>query len=87
MMHCGGGPGPDTFDKLGAVVRWVEQGIAPDKIVASHSTHGVVDMTRPLCPYPKMARWNGSGSTNDAANFVCVRKGTASVFLHKATLE
>jgi Tannase and feruloyl esterase len=82
MMHCGGGPGPDTFDKLGAVVRWVEQGIAPDKIVASHSTHGVVDMTRPLCPYPKMARWNGSGSTNDAANFVCVRKGTAGVFLH-----
>jgi len=72
MGHCGGGPGPDTFDKVGPLEQWVEHGVAPEKIVASHSTNGAVDMTRPLCPYPQVARWNGIGSTNDAANFVCV---------------
>ena len=69
--HCGGGPGPDTFDKVGVLEQWVEKGVAPDKIVASHLANGVVDMTRPLCPYPEVARWTGSGSTNDAANFTC----------------
>lgn len=71
MGHCGGGPGPDTFDKLAPLEQWVEHGLAPDKIVASHSTNGAVDMTRPLCPYPEVARWNRVGSTTDAANFVC----------------
>ncbi len=72
MMHCGGGPGPDNWDKVGVLDEWVEQGQAPDKIVASHVTGGRVDMTRPLCPYPEVARWKGYGSTYDAANFVCV---------------
>jgi Tannase and feruloyl esterase len=72
MMHCGGGPGPDSWDKVGVLDEWVEQGRAPDKIIASHLTRGRVDMTRPLCPYPEVARWKRSGSTNDAANFVCV---------------
>ncbi len=71
MQHCGGGPGPATFDMLEALENWVEKGIAPDRIVASHSSNGAVDRTRPLCPYPQEARWNGSGSTDDAANFVC----------------
>jgi feruloyl esterase len=52
--------------------QWVEKGVAPEKIIAAHKTKGIVDMTRPLCPYPKFARWSGSGSTNDAANFRCV---------------
>ena len=72
MGHCGGGPGPNTFDAMGALDKWVAQGTAPEKIVASHSTNGNVDRTRPLCPYPQVARWKGSGSTDDAANFTCV---------------
>jgi feruloyl esterase len=71
MQHCGGGPGPDTFDALSAMERWVEKGAAPTQIVASHTTHGIVDRTRPLCPYPKMAIYKGSGDAKDAANFVC----------------
>jgi feruloyl esterase len=72
MQHCNGGPGPNTFNMLRALEQWVEQGVAPDRIVASHSTNGRVDRTRPLCPYPQEARWNGSGSTDQAENFACV---------------
>ena len=72
--HCGGGPGCDTFDKVGVLEQWVEHGSAPEKIVAAHRTNGVPDMTRPLCPYPEVAKWTGSGSTNDAASFSCVMK-------------
>ena len=54
-----------------ALEQWVEQGKAPDRIVASHSTDGKVDRTRPLCPYPQVATYKGTGSTDDAANFVC----------------
>ena len=50
---------------------WVEKGKAPERIVASHLTNGVVDRTRPLCPYPQVAVYKGSGNINDAANFVC----------------
>jgi feruloyl esterase len=71
MNHCSGGPGTDTFDKVKVMEDWVEKGIAPKKIVASHSTNGVVDKTRPLCPYPQVARYNGSGDMNDAVNFSC----------------
>jgi len=71
MLHCGQGPGPNSFDMLTALDNWVEKGIAPDQIVASHSTRGVVDRTRPLCVYPKVAVHNGRGSTDDAANFAC----------------
>jgi tannase/feruloyl esterase len=71
MGHCGGGAGPNTFDSVTALERWVEQGQAPDQMVASHSTNGVVDRTRPLCPYPQVAVYQGTGSTDDAANFAC----------------
>jgi feruloyl esterase len=77
MAHCAGGPGPNTFDALGALDRWVEQGKAPESIVAAHLTNGVTDRTRPLCPYPQVAKWKGSGSTDDAANFVCAAPKTA----------
>jgi feruloyl esterase len=71
MQHCGGGPGPNQFHAMGALERWRESGIAPDQIVAAHVTNNRVDMTRPLCPYPQVAKYTGTGSTNDAANFVC----------------
>ena len=74
MGHCGGGEGPNTFDMVDALERWVEQGTAPDRIVASHLTNGKVDRTRPLCPYPQVAQYKGSGSTDDAANFVCTAR-------------
>lgn len=69
--HCGGGDGPSTFDSLGALDQWRDKGKAPASITASHSTNGAVDKTRPLCPYPQVAQYKGSGDTNDAANFVC----------------
>jgi feruloyl esterase len=71
MGHCSGGPGTDIFEKVGVLEKWVEHGVAPDKIIAAHRTNGVEDMTRPLCPYPEVAKYKGAGSTNDAANFVC----------------
>jgi hypothetical protein len=71
MQHCSGGPGPSSFDMLEALDRWADKGIAPEKVIASHLTNGTVDRTRPLCPYPTEAHWTGTGSTDDAANFVC----------------
>ncbi len=66
-----GSKGPGTFDSLPYLERWVEQGIAPDSILASHFTAGVVDRTRPLCPYPAFAVYQGNGSTDNAVNFKC----------------
>jgi tannase/feruloyl esterase len=71
MAHCGGGEGPNTFDMVAALEQWVERGRAPDQIIAAHSINGVVDRTRPLCPYPEVAVYRGSGSINEASNFVC----------------
>ena len=73
MGHCGGGEGPNTFEMVSALERWVENNQAPALVVASHSTDGKVDRTRPLCPYPQVAKYNGTGSLDDAANFKCVR--------------
>jgi feruloyl esterase len=72
MFHCNGGPGPNTFDAVTALEQWVEKGAPPDQIVAAHGNNGVVDRTRPLCPYPKEAHWSGTGSTDQAENFSCV---------------
>ena len=71
MGHCRGGPGPDRFDALTALERWVEEGVAPDQIVASKVANGTV-RTRPLCVYPKLAQWDGTGSPDDVASFSCV---------------
>ena len=54
-----------------AIQQWVEQGKAPEQMIASHAVKGTVDRTRPLCPYPQVASYKGSGSTDDAANFTC----------------
>jgi feruloyl esterase len=89
MQHCGGGSGPNSFgagaaqgdaqhDMGRALEHWVEDGVAPEQIVAtgyksrSDPASGVA-RTRPLCAYPQIARWKGSGSTDDAANFVCMK--------------
>ena len=91
MAHCSGGPATDDFgvNELNAIIAWVENGTAPDRIIAAnHNTSspfpsgGLFDPrvarnfpaggTRPLCPYPQIPRYVGSGMTNDAANFVCV---------------
>ena len=71
MGHCGGGEGPNVFDKMSALERWVEQGKAPDVMVASRRTNGTVERTRPLCPYPQVAKYKGGGSIDDAASFAC----------------
>jgi feruloyl esterase len=71
MGHCGGGEGPNVFDKVGALEQWVERGKAPEQLIASHSTDGKVDRTRPLCAYPQVAKYRGTGSIDDAASFVC----------------
>ena len=72
MMHCQGGEGAtDQFDKIAALEQWVERGIAPDRVIASHVKAGAVVRTRPLCPYPLAATWSGSGNTDDAASFIC----------------
>ncbi|HYT65148.1 MAG TPA: tannase/feruloyl esterase family alpha/beta hydrolase [Vicinamibacterales bacterium] len=72
MRHgIGVGPGPNTFDMIAALEEWVEKGAAPSRIVASHTKDGKVDRTRPLCSYPQQAVYNGSGDSDDAANFTC----------------
>ncbi len=72
MSHCGGGDGPNFIDTLTPLELWVEKGVPPDRIVASHKTGDRIDRTRPLCPYPREARYKGDGDTNDAANFTCI---------------
>jgi Tannase and feruloyl esterase len=71
MLHCAGGPGPNSFDMLAALEGWVERGEAPDRVIASHSMRGTPDRSRPLCVYPKVAAYTGRGTTDAAENFVC----------------
>ena len=71
MAHCSGGEGPNTFDKIGTLDRWVEEDKAPDTLIATHSQDGKVDRSRPLCAYPQVAHYKGTGSIDDAANFTC----------------
>jgi feruloyl esterase len=84
MQHCGGGPGANSFgqftpagdadhDLYKALEKWVEDGPAPDKLIATKlGEDKSVKMTRPICPYPKTVHYKGTGDTNDAANFECV---------------
>jgi feruloyl esterase len=71
MGHCSGGTGPNTFNALAALEEWVEKGTAPTQIIASRLKDGQVERTRPLCVYPQVAVYNGSGSSDEAANFTC----------------
>jgi len=73
MGHCSGGPGPNSVDPLPALESWVEQGVAPETLLAiRRRADGSVERTRPLCAYPKVARWNGKSSADAAASFACV---------------
>ncbi|HXI32288.1 MAG TPA: tannase/feruloyl esterase family alpha/beta hydrolase [Vicinamibacterales bacterium] len=67
MGHCGGGPGVNTFDSIGTLERWVEKGIAPDRMMGT----GAQGLSRPLCPYPQYAAYKGTGDLKDAANWAC----------------
>src|SRR5258705_13271904 len=71
MGHRGGGEGPNVFDALTPLEQWREQGKAPSSILATHSTNGKVDPTRPPCPHPQFAHYKGTGSIAQAANFFC----------------
>jgi feruloyl esterase len=71
MGHCRGGDAPDQADYMSAMERWRESGIAPDRITAYHVTDNRVDITRPLCPYPQVAVYTGTGSTSNSENFSC----------------
>ena len=74
MGHCSGGVGPDQADFLGAMETWKEKGSAPNQIIATRNgggRGGLTPMTRPLCPFPQLAKYSGSGSADDAKNFVC----------------
>jgi pimeloyl-ACP methyl ester carboxylesterase len=85
MGHCGGGAGVNEFgqdasgivpadskhDVFRAMMDWSEKDTAPSSIIASRISNGVVSRTLPLCPYPQVAKYTGSGSTSDAANYTC----------------
>lgn len=71
MFHCRGGIGVDRIDALTPLLNWVEAGKAPERIVGTRMEGEKSVRTRPLCPYPQSARYNGSGSLDDAANFTC----------------
>jgi len=71
MAHCGGGDGTSTFDMVAAVDTWVDSKTAPSAIPARKMTDGKAVRTRPLCAYPAVATYKGTGSTDDAENFVC----------------
>jgi len=84
MNHCSGGPATEQFDMLSALVSWVEQGQAPERVLATARGAGnaggvnadvpaswAPNRSRPLCPYPQVARYNGAGSLEDAASFSC----------------
>jgi feruloyl esterase len=71
MNHCGGGNGTDRFDAVTALINWVEKGQAPASLAASRVVNDKVVRTRPVCPYPQVARYSGNGSIDEAANFSC----------------
>ncbi len=72
--HCGGGPGFAPTTAFDALVDWVEKGVAPRALPSSRVTDGRTQ-TRPLCPYPAVAKWDGKGSVDDATSYSCaVRK-------------
>ena len=73
MAHCRGGVGTDEFDAFTALVEWTEKGVAPNQLAAEQSRDGKVVRTRPLCPYPQVAKYKGTGSPDDAQSFACVK--------------
>jgi feruloyl esterase len=79
MFHCGGGVGTSVFDAFTPLVEWVEKATVPSAIGAERHVDGKADRSRPLCPYPQAARYKGTGSTDDAANFACLSPDSLSL--------
>lgn len=73
MFHCTGGVGTSAFDAVTPLIQWVEKGVAPSTIPAARVVDGKPVRTRPLCPYPEVAKYKGSGSIDEAVNFACAR--------------
>jgi feruloyl esterase len=72
VLHCAGGPGPDNVDWPGAIADWVERGTAPDRVLARKlGPGGAVTRSRPLCPYPQHAVYDGKGPADAAESFTC----------------
>jgi feruloyl esterase len=72
VAHCGGGPGPDQVDWITAIEQWVEQDIAPERLIAAkRDDSGNATMLRPVCAYPATAVYDGQGDPNLAESFVC----------------
>lgn len=70
--HCAGGAGPAPYGQLDTLRAWVEEGKAPETLTAARRDQsGAITRSRPLCPFPLVARYKGTGSTGDAANFAC----------------
>jgi len=63
-----------TFDKISAMEQWAEQGKTPEQIIAAHKTAGKIDRTRPLCPYPQVAHYNGTGTTRITFELPVIRQ-------------
>jgi feruloyl esterase len=78
-FHCGGGVGTSVFDAFTPLVEWVEKATVPSVIAAERHVDGKADRSRPLCPYPQAARYKGTGSTDDAANFACLSSDSLSL--------
>jgi feruloyl esterase len=74
MGHCGGGPGVNTFDSIGALEKWVEKGVAPETMLGTGQQGA---LTRPLCPYPQYAEYNGTGDLKSASSWACKAPGSA----------
>ncbi|HEX5421372.1 MAG TPA: tannase/feruloyl esterase family alpha/beta hydrolase, partial [Gammaproteobacteria bacterium] len=75
MGHCGGGDGPSSFDTIGVMEQWREQGVAPKEIAAKNPRTG---LSRPLCPYPQTSKYDGSGDVEDATNWSCTALNAGS---------
>src|SRR5262249_54567439 len=73
MFHCGGSVGPRTSEAFRPLVNWVEKAAARASIPAARVVDGKAVRTRPLCPYPEVAKYKGAGSIDDAGNFACGR--------------
>jgi tannase/feruloyl esterase len=73
VFHCGGGTAPNSFDLLTPLMNWVEDRAAPARVVATETSGGSVVRTRPVFPYPLVARYTGTGSIDDAANFTAAK--------------
>jgi hypothetical protein len=76
VLHCGGGPGPDEVEWLDIIQRWVEDGEAPERVIATkRDDDGGIEMRRPLCAYPMIARYDGTGDPKREESFTCAPAG------------